>query len=219
MMGYYRQLIPNFANTSEPLVQTLCNFPFKTTARQQQAFETLKQKLKEAPILVYPGYNKCSSYIVRNAFATFPDNNKEILIVPGSGNPSPNLEFSPGPRNGLLVCNISSKLPLNGLGSSPEAISFANTGIKPRSSCLLFDHLNNASISNSKLSLPAHKMASYSQSDVTPSLGLSKITFDSNFNAVNYQQGSVVVLVNPDNRASPSGEVYNRQEPPPKLRS
>ena len=57
-MGYYRQFIPDFADTSKPLVQLLCNVPFKWTASQQQAFKTLKQKLKEAPILVYPNYNK-----------------------------------------------------------------------------------------------------------------------------------------------------------------
>lgn len=58
MMGYYRQCIPDFADTSEPLVQLLHNFPFEWTASQQHAFETHKQKLKEAPILVYPYYNK-----------------------------------------------------------------------------------------------------------------------------------------------------------------
>ena len=57
-MGYYRQFIPNFSDASEPLVQLLHIVPFKWTASQQQAFETLKQKLKEAPILVYPDYDK-----------------------------------------------------------------------------------------------------------------------------------------------------------------
>ncbi|KAJ9054505.1 hypothetical protein DSO57_1013804 [Entomophthora muscae] len=54
MMGYYIQFIPDFSNTSKPLVQLLRNVPFGLTASQQQVCVTLKQKLKEAPILVYP---------------------------------------------------------------------------------------------------------------------------------------------------------------------
>ena len=58
MMGYYCQFIHNFAEISEPLVQLLRGVPFKWTKSQQQSFDAFKQKLKEAPILVYPNYDK-----------------------------------------------------------------------------------------------------------------------------------------------------------------
>lgn len=58
MMGYYQQFIPDFAELSKPLFQLLCNVPFEWTDSQQQAFEALKAKLKEASILVYPDYDK-----------------------------------------------------------------------------------------------------------------------------------------------------------------
>ncbi len=55
LVGYYRNYIENCSTISKPLTElTSPKTPFLWTSECQQAFETLKQKLTEAPILRFP---------------------------------------------------------------------------------------------------------------------------------------------------------------------
>ena len=59
MTGFYRRCIPNFAETSEPLVDLARkNTRFKWGQDHQIAFEKLKQALITYPILAYPNTRK-----------------------------------------------------------------------------------------------------------------------------------------------------------------
>ena len=59
LAGYYRKFIRNFSKIAKPLTELIKkDAPFHWTDRQQNAFETLKQKLCEAPVLKYPDFNK-----------------------------------------------------------------------------------------------------------------------------------------------------------------
>ena len=54
-MGYYRRFIQNFAELSEPLVAlTRKEAVFAWISERQEAFETLKSCLLQAPILGFP---------------------------------------------------------------------------------------------------------------------------------------------------------------------
>jgi hypothetical protein len=55
LAGYYRRFIPNFAKIAVPLTKlTQKNKPFTWEIEQETAFQTLKQKLCQAPILSLP---------------------------------------------------------------------------------------------------------------------------------------------------------------------
>uniref|UniRef100_A0A8R1HVX8 CCHC-type domain-containing protein n=1 Tax=Caenorhabditis japonica TaxID=281687 RepID=A0A8R1HVX8_CAEJA len=59
MAGFFRKFIKNFSEIAEPLTKlTRKDQPFEWTSLQQNAFETLKDKLTSKPILVYPDYTK-----------------------------------------------------------------------------------------------------------------------------------------------------------------
>lgn len=61
LAGYYRRFIPDFSSLSQPLTKTKLlkkNVPFNWTSLQQHAFETLKKKLCESPVLIYPDFNQ-----------------------------------------------------------------------------------------------------------------------------------------------------------------
>jgi hypothetical protein len=59
MTGYYRQFIPNYAHTAEPLVKLLRkDLPFEWTKEQFRSFELLKHSLSHSPILIFPNFNK-----------------------------------------------------------------------------------------------------------------------------------------------------------------
>lgn len=59
LAGYYRRFIPNFSSLSQPLTKLLKkDVPFHWTSLQQHAFEILKKKLCESPILIYPDFNQ-----------------------------------------------------------------------------------------------------------------------------------------------------------------
>lgn len=51
MRGFYRKFVPEFSKIAAPLTH-LTNVMFEWTDQCQDAFETLKQKLMSAPILV-----------------------------------------------------------------------------------------------------------------------------------------------------------------------
>jgi len=55
LVGYYRQYIPNFAGIAQPLNRlTAKGVRWQWTQAKQQAFNHLKDRLVEAPILAYP---------------------------------------------------------------------------------------------------------------------------------------------------------------------
>jgi len=55
LVGYYRQYKPGFAGLAKPLNQlTAKGVRWQLTQEEQQAFDHLKQRLMEAPILAYP---------------------------------------------------------------------------------------------------------------------------------------------------------------------
>ena len=58
MVGYYRPFIQNFATLAKPLTDlTEKDVVFKWEVTEQQVFDTLKRKLMENPILVYPDFS------------------------------------------------------------------------------------------------------------------------------------------------------------------
>lgn len=59
LSGYYRRFIEGYSQTAKPLT-TLLNkdVPFEWSTECQRAFETLKQKLVEAPVLQYPDFGR-----------------------------------------------------------------------------------------------------------------------------------------------------------------
>lgn len=59
LADYYRRFIQNFSNISKPLTNLLKkNEPFRWTERQCEAFEILRDKLCEEPVLQYPDFNQ-----------------------------------------------------------------------------------------------------------------------------------------------------------------
>ena len=59
LAGYYRRFIHNFSKISKPLTMLLQkDVKFKWDVEQNEAFDTLKQKLCEEPILTYPDFSK-----------------------------------------------------------------------------------------------------------------------------------------------------------------
>ena len=58
LSSFYRKFIPSFAKLAQPLHSlTKKNAHFKWTEDCQQAFEVLKRKLTEAPVLAYPNFS------------------------------------------------------------------------------------------------------------------------------------------------------------------
>ena len=59
LTSFYRRFVPGFARIASPLHElTKKGVPFKWTEACQIAFDQLKDKLVEAPILAYPNFNK-----------------------------------------------------------------------------------------------------------------------------------------------------------------
>ena len=59
MVGYYRPFIKNFAFIAKSLTElTRKDKPSEWLDSEQLAFETLKNKITENPILVYPDFSK-----------------------------------------------------------------------------------------------------------------------------------------------------------------
>ena len=58
-VSYYRRFIPDFSNIAKPLTNLLKkNVEFSWSNEHQLAFETLKNKLTSAPLLIYPDFSK-----------------------------------------------------------------------------------------------------------------------------------------------------------------
>ncbi|CAB5107645.1 unnamed protein product [Rhizophagus irregularis] len=59
LCSYYRRFIKNFAKIAKPLYHLVKkDVPFEWTERQQEAFEELKIRLMEKPVLDYPNFEK-----------------------------------------------------------------------------------------------------------------------------------------------------------------
>lgn len=59
LSGYYRRFIKDYSRISKPLTSLLKkNVPFEWTIEAQTAFDMLKEKLINAPILQYPNFEK-----------------------------------------------------------------------------------------------------------------------------------------------------------------
>src|SRR5579884_1184630 len=59
LAGYYRKFIKGFSQIAAPLFKLLKNdIIFVWTVDQKNAFQTLKEKLTSAPILIYPDFTK-----------------------------------------------------------------------------------------------------------------------------------------------------------------
>ena len=59
LAGYYRRLIPEYSKIAKPLSSiTSSKVEFTWTAEQQNAFDTLKEALTTAPLLIYPDFTK-----------------------------------------------------------------------------------------------------------------------------------------------------------------
>jgi hypothetical protein len=57
--GYYRKFIKGYAQITAPMENILKKYcQFRSTEECQQSFDTLKQKMVTAPILVFPDWTK-----------------------------------------------------------------------------------------------------------------------------------------------------------------
>ncbi len=59
MTGYYQKFIKNYADIAQPLSSLLKKkAEFSWGPSQIKAFETLKEKLKSSPVLIFPDYTQ-----------------------------------------------------------------------------------------------------------------------------------------------------------------
>ena len=59
LSSYYRRFVPKFAKIAQPLHRlTKKGVTFNWDAACQEAFEALKQKLTQAPVLAYPSFDR-----------------------------------------------------------------------------------------------------------------------------------------------------------------
>ncbi|XP_053612629.2 uncharacterized protein LOC128676517 [Plodia interpunctella] len=59
LVSYYRRFIPDFSKKAKALTNLLKkDVPFKWENQQQRAFDTLKEELTSAPLLIYPDFTK-----------------------------------------------------------------------------------------------------------------------------------------------------------------
>lgn len=58
MLGWYAKFIPNYATMATPLTNALGKKKFIWTADCQSAFDTIKEKLTSAPVLIHPDFNR-----------------------------------------------------------------------------------------------------------------------------------------------------------------
>ncbi len=95
--SYYRKFIKGFSKIAKPLNDLLKKeIKFEWTEKQQEAFDKLKQKLIEHPILEYPNYEKPFTLITDASgrglgavLAQKNDQGKEVVITYASKSLSP----------------------------------------------------------------------------------------------------------------------------------
>ena len=89
LLGYYRKFVENFSKMALPLTELLKDITiFYWGAEQQKAFEILKQKLLEAPILITPDPNKpymlqtdASNYAVGAVLSQMDDKKRDHPVA------------------------------------------------------------------------------------------------------------------------------------------
>ncbi|MCW5672650.1 MAG: DDE-type integrase/transposase/recombinase [Hydrogenophaga sp.] len=92
LASYYRKFIHEFAHITAPLSKlTSSKNAWDWTAEQQQAFQTIIQKLSTAPILAYPDFEKpfslstdASNVAIGGVLSQLDDNGRERVIAYGS---------------------------------------------------------------------------------------------------------------------------------------
>ena len=63
LASYYRRFIPGFSKVAAPLFAlTKRDVPFEWSADSQQAFDSLKGALVDAPVLAFPSLRRASSW-------------------------------------------------------------------------------------------------------------------------------------------------------------
>ena len=90
LIGYYHDFIFNYAHYAEPLTditRSKKNPKFKWTTAAQNAFEYLKQKIIEEPILARPNYDKpfilatdAFDYAISGILRQLDENGKERIV-------------------------------------------------------------------------------------------------------------------------------------------
>jgi hypothetical protein len=88
LFSYYRRFIKDFSKLANPLHELLKkDVNYKWMNHQQQAFETLKEKLTKAPIVQYPDFKKPfylytdASHIGLEAVLVQKEEKKEYVIA------------------------------------------------------------------------------------------------------------------------------------------
>jgi dUTPase len=96
--NYYRRFVQSFARVAGPLTDlTKKEVPFKWTGECQEAFDLLKKKLTEAPVLAYPSMDPEDKWILDTDASQFAigavlsqvQNGKEVVIAYASEKLSP----------------------------------------------------------------------------------------------------------------------------------
>ena len=86
MVGFYRKLIPHFADIVFPLIEKIKNYPKATTlilnTQELEAFNTLKQKLAEVSTLPYPD-SSCTNYHIVSDSSAYAIGAALYLIIHG----------------------------------------------------------------------------------------------------------------------------------------
>lgn len=70
LAGYYRRFIQNFSGIASPLNKLIGKSLFRWSEEAQQAFQTLKDKLTEAPILAFPDVSNDSAKFILDTDAS-----------------------------------------------------------------------------------------------------------------------------------------------------
>ena len=97
LCGYYRKFVKGFSKIAKPLNELLQKGKqFEWTERQQKAFEELKEKLIQYPILAYPDYEKefilitdASGIGLGAVLSQLNDEGKEVVIAYASRSLNP----------------------------------------------------------------------------------------------------------------------------------
>ena len=111
LVGYYRKYIKDYSKIASPLTDlTKKEVAFQWTDECESAFQTLQQKLLEAPILAYPDYNNdytlytdASSKAIGMVLSQVQDGKECVISYGGKKLSSAEKKFSTTERECLAV--------------------------------------------------------------------------------------------------------------------